>query len=197
VSGETNIHTQRRSTNQGKTTATLFEIADPLTTRPWQRVAAVIPEATEDSVTGVAGIALLGELLDRLGLVGEAERRNLRPIGPGGDTGGECDRPVVELQLAEGDVLSDRSLPADEATMRLRGSHALPSYTTLFRFLAGADLGRVQKAAAVNRAMLWRAWAMRAAPVPGIVTDMRAQAHGFSRGSSERMQKQHCDTPGR
>ena len=100
-------------------------------------MAAVIPEATEDSVTGVAGIALWGELLDRLGLVGEADRRNLRPIGPGGYTGGECYRPLVELQLAGGDFLSDRSLLADEATMRLRGTHALPSHTTLFRFSYG------------------------------------------------------------
>ena len=102
-----------------KTTPMLFEIADPLATRPPQRVAPVVAEATEDDVTGVAGIALWGELLDRLGLVGEADRRDLRPIGPGGYTGGECYRPLVELQLAGGDFLSDRSLLADEGTMRL------------------------------------------------------------------------------
>jgi hypothetical protein len=28
------------------------------------------------------------------------------------------------------------------------------------------------------------------------LTETRAQAHGFSCGSSERMQKQHYDTPG-
>ncbi len=72
-----------------KTTATLFEIEDPRVTRPWQRAAPVVAEATEDDVTGVAGVALWGELLDRLGLVGEADRRDLRPIGPGGYTGGE------------------------------------------------------------------------------------------------------------
>jgi len=54
--------------------------------------------------------------------------------------------------------------------MRLRGAHPLPSHTTLLRFLAGADLGRVQKAAAVNRAMPRRAWAMGAAPAAGILT---------------------------
>jgi len=97
-------------------------------------------------------------------------RRGLRPIGPGGYTGGECYRPVVELQLAGGDFISDVSLLKDEATRRLRGSHALPSHTTLYRFLAGADLGRVAKAAAVNRDMLRRAWAMGAAPAPGILT---------------------------
>lgn len=153
-----------------KTTATLFEIEDPVTTRPWQRVAPVVAEATGDDVTGVAGIALFGELLDHLGLVEAADRRNLRPIGPGGYTGGECYRPIVELQLAGGDFLSDVSLLQDEATQRLRGSHALPSHTTLFRFLAGADLGRVQRAMAVNRDMLRRAWAMGAAPAPGILT---------------------------
>lgn len=153
-----------------KTTPTLFEIGDPVVTRPWQRVAPVVAEATEDDVTGVAGIALFGELLDHLGLVEVADRRNLRPIGPGGYTGGECYRPVVELQVAGGDFLSDVSLLQDEATQRLRGSHALPSHTTLYRFLAGADLGRVSKAKATNRDMLRRAWAMGAAPAPGILT---------------------------
>ncbi|HEY3842677.1 MAG TPA: hypothetical protein VGL48_05445, partial [Acidimicrobiales bacterium] len=65
-----------------KATPTLFEIADPVVTRSWQRVAPVVVEATEDDVTGVAGIALFGELLDHLGLVEVADRRNLRPIGP-------------------------------------------------------------------------------------------------------------------
>lgn len=153
-----------------KSNSTLFAIDDMVITRPFQRVTPVVVEATEDDVTGVAGIALFGELLDHLGLVEAADRRGLRPIGPGGYTGGECYRPVVELQLAGGDFISDVSLLQDEATQRLRGSHALPSHTTLFRFLAGADLGRVAKAMAVNRDMLRRAWATGAAPAPGIVT---------------------------
>ena len=53
---------------------------------------------------------------------------------------------------------------ADPATTALRGSNRLPSVPTLWRFLAGADLGRVAKAAAVNRVMLRRAWAVGAAP---------------------------------
>jgi hypothetical protein len=153
-----------------KATAPLFEIDDMVVSRPYQRVAPVVVEATEDDVTGVAGIALFGELLDHLGLVEAADRRGLRPIGPGGYSGGECYRPVVELQLAGGDFISDVSLLQDEATQRLRGTHALPSHTTLYRFLAGADLGRVMKAMAVNRDMLRRAWAMGAAPQPGILT---------------------------
>ena len=153
-----------------KSIPALFEIDDIVIARPFQRVAPVVVEATEDDVTGVAGIALFGELLDHLGLVQAADRRGLRPIGPGGYSGGECYRPVVELQLAGGDFISDVSMLQDEATKRLRGSHALPSHTTLYRFLAGADLGRVTKAMAVNRDMLRRAWAMGAAPTPGILT---------------------------
>jgi hypothetical protein len=126
-----------------------------------------VAEASEGSVTGVTGVALWGELLDRLGLVAEADRRNLRPIGPGGYSGGECYRAVVETQLAGGDFLSDRSLLADEITQALRGGHALPSHSTLDRFISGADLGRVQKAAAVNRAMPRWAWAIGGDTGPG------------------------------
>jgi len=150
-------------------TALVFDLGDALLERPRGGVPKVSLEAGEDSVTGVAGAVLWGPLLDRLGLVGAADERGLRPIGPGGYTGGECYRAVVELQLAGGDFVSDRSLLADEATARLR-SQTLPSLSTLCRFLGGADLGRVSKAAAVNRTMLARAWAMGAAPAPGLLT---------------------------
>ncbi|UER55790.1 IS1380 family transposase [Kineosporiaceae bacterium SCSIO 59966] len=120
--------------------------------------------ASEADLTPVAGVALWGPVLDRLNLVAEADRRELRPIGPGGYTGGECYRALVEMLLAGGDFLSDRYLLADPATAALRGANALPSVATSWRFLAGADLGRVVKAAAVNRAMLRRAWACGAAP---------------------------------
>ncbi len=153
-----------------KTTPALFETADTVIARPARRVARPVVEATEDDLTGIAGVALWGELLDHLGLVAEADRRQLRPIGPGGYSGGECYRAVVETQLAGGDFISDRSLLAGEATRRLRGEHALPSGTTLWRFLAGADLGRVKRAEAVNRTMLRRAWAMGAGPAPGLLT---------------------------
>ena len=119
-----------------KTTATLFEIEDPVVKRPSRRMAPVAVEATEDDVTPVAGIALFGELLDHLGVVEAADRRNLRPIGPGGYSGGECYRAIVELQLAGGDFLSDVSL----ARMRRRGacgattrSRATPPSTASWR----------------------------------------------------------------
>jgi len=153
-----------------KATALAFELEDKVLTRSFPAVARPVVEAGEDSVTGVAGVALWGVLLDHLGLVAECDRRNLRPIGPGGYTGGECYRAVVETQLAGGEFLSDRAMLGDEATQRLRGEHALASHTTLWRFCAGADLGRAAKAAAVNRAMLRRAWAMGAAPAPGLLT---------------------------
>ena len=150
--------------------ALLFDVTDLVIDRPRDPVPAPVVTASEDSVTGVAGVALWGPLLDRLGLMAEADRRGLRPIGPGGYGGGACYRAIVELQLAGGDFLSDRAVLADEATARLRGPHPLPSHTTLWRFCAGADLGRVAKAGAVNRAMVRRAWALGAAPAPGVLT---------------------------
>ena len=70
----------------------------------------------------------------------------------------------METLLAGGDFLSDRVLLADPATTVLRGGNTLPSVSTPWRFLAGADLGRVAKAAAANRVMLRRAWAAETAP---------------------------------
>jgi hypothetical protein len=90
-------------------------------------------------VTGVAGAALWGPLLDRLNVVDVADARQLRPIGPGGYRGGECYRTLVEVLLAGGEFLSDRSL-LEGATEQLRGQHAFPSHTTLFRFCAGPIL---------------------------------------------------------
>lgn len=149
-------------------TATLFD-AGEIIARPRREAARVRAEIADEDVTGVAGVALWGPLLDRLNLVDVADARGLRPIGPGGYTGGECYRTLVEVLLAGGDFLSDRSL-LEGATEQLRGEHAFPSHTTLFGFCAGADLGRAQKAAAVNRTMLARAWALGAGPQGGMVT---------------------------
>jgi len=149
-------------------TATLFD-AGGLAARPVRRVASVRATVTDEDITGVSGVVLWGELLDRLNLVEVADARGLRPIGVGGYSGGECYRALVEVLLAGGDVLADRRL-LDGATQRLRGGHRLPSHTTLFRFCAGADFGRAQKAAAVNRTMLARAWALGMGPTGGLVT---------------------------
>lgn len=149
-------------------TAMLFD-AGEIIAKPRREAARVKVTVTDEDVTGVAGAALWGPMLDRLNLVDVADARRLRPIGPGGYTGGECYRTLVEVLLAGGDFLSDRSL-LEGATEKLRGEHAFPSHTTLFRFCAGADFGRAQKAAAVNRSMLARAWAMGAGPTSGVIT---------------------------
>lgn len=143
-------------------TAPLFDAE--IIARPRRESAPVVVTVSDESVTGVAGAALWGPLLDRLNLVEVADRRGLRRIGPRGYSGGECYRALVEIQLAGGDYLSDRSR-LEGATQRLRGAHRLPSHPTLFRFCDEAtNLGRVSKAAAVNRMMLARAWDMGAAP---------------------------------
>jgi Transposase DDE domain group 1 len=147
----------------------LFEAGD-LIARPEREAAKVTVTGSDDLTTGIAGAALWGPLLDRLGVVAEADRRELRPIGPGGYTGGECYRAMVELIVAGGDVISDRSLLDGEANQRLRGQHRLPSQWTLWRFGAETDFGRVAKAGAVNRTMLARAWALGAGPSGGLVT---------------------------
>lgn len=153
-----------KGTREVNATGLLFDVEDAVLARPVRSVPAPSVTASEEDLTPVAGVALWGPLLDRLNVVDEADRRGLRPVGPGGYTGGECYRAVVEVLLAGGDFLSDRVLLADPATAALRGTNALPSVSTLWRFLAGADLGRVAKAAATNRVMLRRAWAAGAAP---------------------------------
>jgi hypothetical protein len=145
-------------------TGLLFDVDDVVLASPKHPVPHPLITASEDDLTSVAGVALWGPLLDRLNVVGEADRRGLRPIGPGGYSGGQCYRALTEVLLAGGDFLSDRVLLADPATAALRGTNPLPSVPTLWRFVAGADLGRVAKAAAVNRVMLRRAWAAGAAP---------------------------------
>src|SRR5919106_6178445 len=67
--------------------------------RPAREAATVKVSQSDDLVTGIAGAALWGPLLDRLGVVAEADRRGLRPIGPGGYTGGECYRALLEVIL--------------------------------------------------------------------------------------------------
>lgn len=145
-------------------TGLLFDVEGVVSARPAASVPAPVVSGSAEDLTPVAGVALWGPLLDRLNPVAEADRRGLRPIGPGGYSGGQCYRALTEVLLAGGDFLSDRVLLADPATATLRGTNALPSVSTLWRFLAGADLGRVAKAAAVNRVMLTRAWAAGAAP---------------------------------
>jgi hypothetical protein len=154
----------RKGTREVNGTGLLFPVDGLVVARPAAAVPKPVASASEEDLTPVAGVALWGPLLDRLNVVAEADRRGLRPIGPGGYSGGACYRALAEVCLAGGDFLSDRALLADPATTVLRAGNGLPSVATLWRFLAGADLGRVTKAAATNRVMLARAWAAGAAP---------------------------------
>jgi hypothetical protein len=80
-------------------TGLLFDVDDPVLARPAASVPAPVVTAAEQDLTPVAGVALWGPLLDRLNVVAEADRRGLRPIGPGGYTGGQCYRTLTEVLL--------------------------------------------------------------------------------------------------
>jgi hypothetical protein len=153
-----------------KNNALAFELDDPVVARPTRAVTPVEVGITDDQIIGVGGMALWGDLLDRLGVYDQANRRQLRVIGPAGYNGGECYRSLVEVLLAGGDFLVDRHLLSGNAIADLRGDHSLASHTTLWRFLAGASAGKPQATAAVNRVMLRRAWAMGAGPTGTTLT---------------------------
>ena len=172
----TSRYPAQKGTRAVNATGLLFDVEDTVRARPTRSVPTPIVGGSEHDLTPVAGAALWGPLLDRLNLVAEADRRGLRPIG--GYPGGACYRALVEISLAGGDFLSDRTLLADPATTALRGTNALPSVSTSWRFLAGADLGRVAKAAAVNRVLLRRAWAAGAAPTGDRLTPKRSPVRG-------------------
>src|SRR6266540_1914851 len=123
----------RKGTREVNVTGLLFDVEDAVLARPARSVPTPVVTASEDDLTPVAGAALWGPLLDRLNVVAEADRRGLRPIGPGGYTGGECYRAVTEILLAGGDFLSDRTLLADPATAALRGANALPDVVAVPR----------------------------------------------------------------
>lgn len=69
-------------------TSRLFAVQEVTTGRPGIAVPKPQVVATEDDLTPVAGVALWGPLLDRLGLIDVADELVLRQIGPGGYSGG-------------------------------------------------------------------------------------------------------------
>lgn len=147
----------------------LFEVEEPARARPRRGVPRPQVQATEDDLTGVAGAALWGGLLDRVDVVGVADEVELRQVGPGGYSGGECLRALAETMLAGGDFLTDVDLLRDPATAELRGGRPLPSHDTLFRFCDGADIGTVGRAAGVNRVLLARQTTLGELADPGWV----------------------------
>ena len=119
-------------------TAMLFD-AGEMAVRPCREAARPKVEVVDEDVTGVAGAVARGPLLDRLNLVDVADDRVLRPIGPGGYSGGECYRTLVEVLLAGGEFLSTG--PCWRVRPSSSGRSRAPSHTTLYRFVAGADFG--------------------------------------------------------
>lgn len=99
---------------------TLFGVEEPALCRPREAVPNAQVEAARDDLTATAGMALWGPLSDRAGLVEVADVVGLRKVGPGGHTGGECFRALVETMLAGGDFLTDVNLLRDPATGALR-----------------------------------------------------------------------------
>ena len=78
----------RKGTRVVNATGLLFDVEDAVLARPVRSVPAPVVSASEEDLTPVAGVALWGPLLDRLGVVAEADRRGLRPIGAGGTPAG-------------------------------------------------------------------------------------------------------------
>jgi hypothetical protein len=100
-------------------------------------------------VTGVGGIALFGELSITSGSSRQLSAgvcdRSVRAAKPGGSATARSSKATGRRRLPLGCIASSRR--GDRAP---RASHVLASHTPLFRFLAGADLGRAQRALAVN-----------------------------------------------
>ena len=128
-----------------KSTPMLFDtegIDDMVITRPFQRVALVVVEATEDDVAGVAGIALFGELLDHLGPVQAADRRRFD----------RSDRAATPVGSATARSLSSNS-PAAMPCVAVRVANSLWAGKGTF---TGATFWRaISSAAAVALASRW------------------------------------------
>ena len=74
----------QKGTRGVNATGLLFDVEDVVAAGPVRPVPAPVISAGAEDLTAVAGVALWGPLLDRLNVVAEADRRGLRPIGPGG-----------------------------------------------------------------------------------------------------------------
>jgi DDE family transposase len=114
-----------------------------------RRSALVQVAASSQQLTAHAGLVLVRELAERLGLrelldtiTVKKRRRGYSP--------GEAILALCEVLIAGGDCLDDAALVrADSAQEQLRG-HAVPDPTTLGRFLARFNLGHIGQ---LNRAL--------------------------------------------
>jgi Transposase DDE domain group 1 len=114
-----------------------------------ERPALVRVAASSQQITGHAGLVLVRELWDRLGLSALLDaltvKRRRRGYSPA-----QTMLALVETLIAGGECLDDAALlRADSGQQQLRG-HAVPDPTTLGRFLARFNLGHI---AQLNRAL--------------------------------------------
>jgi hypothetical protein len=114
-----------------------------------RRSALVRVVASSQQITSHAGLVLVRELAEALGLPGLLDeltvKKRQRGYAPSQSVLALC-----ETLIAGGECLDDAALlRADSAQEQLRG-HAVPDPTTLGRFLASFNLGHVQQ---LNRAL--------------------------------------------
>ena len=114
-----------------------------------ERSALVQVEASTQQLTSHAGLVLVRELADRLGVAGLLDRVTVKKRSRGYSPS-QAMLALCETLIAGGDCLDDVALlRADSAQQLLRG-HGLPEPTTLGRFLRRFTLGHLGQ---LNRAL--------------------------------------------
>jgi hypothetical protein len=135
-----------------------------LQVRAYPRTPRVEITASDLDITPHAGLALVGPMLDRLGLEPLIDERLKLFQRERGYTEGELCRAIVETQVAGGDFCSDVRLLAAPATRGLRGDRAVPDPSTLTRFLRRATIGTATALQGILSELLRRAWRAGAGP---------------------------------
>lgn len=109
-----------------------------------ERSALVRVAASSQQITAHAGLVLVRELGDRLGLPALLDAITVKKRRRGYSPGQQA-LALVETLIAGGECLDDAALlRADAAQEQLRG-HAVPDPTTLGRFLASFNLGHIRQ----------------------------------------------------
>ena len=114
-----------------------------------KRPALVRVAASSQQITAYAGLVLVRELWDQLGLSGLLEavtvKRRRRGYSPA-----QAVLALVETLIVGGECLDDAALLRGDRAQELLRGHAVPDPTTLGRFLARFNLGHVCQ---LNRAL--------------------------------------------
>jgi len=120
-----------------------------LTVKVTERSALVQVAASTQQITAHAGLVLVRELAQRLGLLGLLDgvtvKRRRRGYSPA-----QAILALCETLIAGGECLDDVALLRADAAQQLLRGHTLPDPTTLGRFLARFNLGHIGQ---LNRAL--------------------------------------------